>query len=101
MSNTKKPVKKDQDKPVGPPPPKLMMGFAILVDVDGNVYVETNSQVLAVKTDREATLIEIRRYTSEILMDLQAQSAAEYTTDRLRTLMAKANVPVTETQTEK
>ena len=100
MSNKPK-VKKDQDKPVGPPPPKLMTGFAILVDVDGNVFVERDQRVLAVQTDREPTLIEIRRYISEILMDLQAQSAAEYTTDRLRALMAKANVPVTETQTEK
>ena len=47
------------------------------------MYVERNSQALSLPLEREATLIEVRRYCSEILMDIQAQSAAEYTVLRL------------------
>ena len=82
MTTPKPKVKKDQDKPVGPPAPKLVAGFAVLIDETGAVYVERDMAVLAVKTTREASLIEVRRYLSEILMDLQAQAAAEYTTAR-------------------
>ena len=63
--------------------PKLRTGFAVLVGEDGSVYVERNSQALSLPLEREATLIEVRRYCSEILMDIQAQSAAEYTVLRL------------------
>lgn len=65
--------------PGAPTPPELQSGFAILIDVDGNVYVERDTQALAIKVNRETSLIEVRRYLSEILMDLQAQAAAEYT----------------------
>ena len=63
--------------------PKLATGFAVLVGTDGSVYVERNTQAVALPLEREATLIEVRRYCSEILMDIQAQSAAEYTMLRL------------------
>jgi hypothetical protein len=63
--------------------PKLRTGFAVLVGEDGSVYVERNTQALSLPLEREATLIEVRRYCSEILMDIQAQSAAEYTVIRL------------------
>jgi hypothetical protein len=63
--------------------PKLMTGFAVLVGLDGSVYVERNTQAISLPLEREATLIEVRRYCSEILMDIQAQSAAEYTVLRL------------------
>lgn len=63
--------------------PKLLTGFAVLVGQDGSVYVERNTQSISLPLDREATLIEVRRYCSEILMDIQAQSAAEYTVIRL------------------
>jgi hypothetical protein len=63
--------------------PKLRTGFAVLVGEDGSVYVERNVQALSLPLEREATLIEVRRYCSEILMDIQAQSAAEYTVIRL------------------
>lgn len=63
--------------------PKLKSGFAVLIGEDGSVYVERNPQVLSLPIEREATLIEVRRYCSEILMDIQAQSAAEYTAIRL------------------
>lgn len=63
--------------------PKLKAGFAILIDEDSNVYVERDMKAIALPVEREATLIEIRRYLSEILMDLQAQAAAEYTALRL------------------
>lgn len=63
--------------------PKLRTGFAVLVGEDGSVYVERNTQAISLPLEREATLIEVRRYCSEILMDIQAQSAAEYTVIRL------------------
>lgn len=63
--------------------PKLMTGFAVLVGLDGSVYVERNTQAISLPLEREATLIEVRRYCSEILMDIQAQSSAEYTVLRL------------------
>ena len=63
--------------------PKLKAGFAILIDENSNVYVERDMKALALPVEREATLIEIRRYLSEILMDLQAQAAAEYTALRI------------------
>ena len=49
----------------------------------GNVFVERNKQAFALSVDSDATLLEVRRYASEVLMDLQAQSAAEYVTLRL------------------
>ena len=63
-----------------PEQPKLKFGFAVLITEDGGVYVERNPSIFSVPVEREASLIEVRRYTSEILMDLQAQSAAEYVT---------------------
>ena len=66
-----------------PDAPKINIGFAVLVDENGNVFVERNKQAFALSVDRDATLLEVRRYASEILMDLQAQSAAEYVTLRL------------------
>jgi hypothetical protein len=66
-----------------PAAPKFKFGFVILVSEDGNVFVEKDPALLAIEVERAASLLEIRRYTSEILMDLQAQSAAEYVTLRL------------------
>ena len=66
-----------------PETPKITFGFAVLVDEEGNVFVERTKEAFALSVDRDATLLEVRRYTSEVLMDLQAQSAAEYVTLRL------------------
>jgi hypothetical protein len=63
--------------------PAIKFGFAVLVDVEGNVFVERTKDAFALPIERDASLLEVRRYTSEILMDLQAQSAAEYVTLRL------------------
>ena len=63
--------------------PELAFGFAVVVDKGGNVFVERNTSVLAIPVEREATLLEVRRYVSEILIDLQAQSAAEYVAIKL------------------
>ena len=41
--------------------------------------------------ERPATLREVRRYTSELLMDLNAQSAAEYTLVKLASANQKAS----------
>ena len=64
--------------------PKPKTGFAVLVDQDGNMFVERNPQVFSIPVEREATLVEVRRLCSEILMDLQAQAAAEYTVLRMQ-----------------
>lgn len=64
--------------------PKPKTGFAVLVDADGNMFVERNTQVFSVPVEREATLVEVRRLCSEILMDLQAQASAEYTVLRMQ-----------------
>ena len=61
--------------------PKLKFGFAIVVDLEGNVFIERNTDVVDV--ERPASLLEVRRYLAEILMDLEAQSAAEYVMVRL------------------
>jgi len=66
-----------------PAVPELAFGFAVVVDKGGNVFVERNTSVLAIPVEREATLLEVRRYVSEILIDLQAQSAAEYVAIKL------------------
>jgi hypothetical protein len=63
--------------------PELAFGFAVVVDKSGNVFVERNTSVLSIPVEREATLLEVRRYVSEILIDLQAQSAAEYVAIKL------------------
>ena len=63
--------------------PVLKYGFAILIDEDGNVFIERSPSVFSIPVEREATLLEVRRYISEILMDLQAQAAAEHVAIRL------------------
>jgi hypothetical protein len=62
---------------------KFRAGFAVLIGDDGAVFIEKDLSQFKLPVDREATLLEIRRYTSEILMDLQAQAAAEYTSLRI------------------
>jgi len=63
--------------------PKVKTGFAVLITEDGGVFIERNPQALSIPIEREATLVEVRRCVSEVLMDLQAQAAAEYTVIRL------------------
>jgi hypothetical protein len=70
--------------------PKLTAGFAVLIDEGGNVFIEKNPSIFTVPVEREATLIEVRRYTSEILMDLQAQAAAEYSAIRIAAIAEEA-----------
>jgi len=64
--------------------PTFKYGFAVLVNEEGTVYIEKNLSLFSIPVEREATLIEIRRYVSEILMDLQAQASAEYTSLRIQ-----------------
>jgi hypothetical protein len=71
------------DAPSTPETPKITFGFAVLIDDSGNVFVERTKDAFALPVERDATLLEVRRYASEILMDLQAQSAAEYVSLRL------------------
>ena len=83
--------------PETPTAPKIEFGFAVLVTDSGNVYVERNKSAFAVEVERDASLLEVRRYASELLMDLQAQSAAEYVTLRLAGMgKAQAEAETTE-----
>jgi len=66
--------------------PKIATGFAVLIDVDGHVFVERDRNLFSMPIEREITLLEVRRYAAEIIADLQAQAAAEYTVARLEAL---------------
>jgi hypothetical protein len=71
--------------------PKIKTAFAVLIDVDGHVFVERNQELFTLPIEREITLLEVRRYASEILADLQAQAAAEYTVARLEAFEMQKN----------
>lgn len=45
-------------------PPQFKFGFVVLVDQDGGVFIEKNPSILSVPVEREASLIEVRRYSS-------------------------------------
>jgi len=79
-----------------PEMPKLKFGFAVVVSESGDVFLERNTQVLSIPVEREASMLEIRRYISEILIDLQAQSAAEYVALKLSALSPKEDAKPTE-----
>jgi hypothetical protein len=72
-----------------PETPKIKAAFVIAIGDDGTVFLERNTQATTIPVEREASMIEIRRYLSEILMDLQAQAAAEYTL----TALSQARAP--------
>ena len=61
-------------------------GFVILVDESGSLFLETAPEAIAGPVKRAATLREVRRYISEVLLDINAQSAAEYTVAKLASL---------------
>jgi hypothetical protein len=67
-------------------PPKIATGFAVLIDVNGHVFVERDRTLFSMPIEREISLLEVRRYAQEIIADLQAQAAAEYTVARLEAL---------------
>lgn len=73
--------------------PKLVFGFGVFVTEDGNVILERNTEIFRVPVERESSLIEIRRYLSEILMDLQAQASAEYTVLKMASPKADPVMP--------
>jgi hypothetical protein len=54
----------------------FVIGFAVLIDLEGNVYLETNPEAFSMGVERPATLREVRRYTSELLMDLVKLASA-------------------------
>jgi hypothetical protein len=64
--------------------PVIVYGFAILVDEKGNMYLERDPKVFNLPVQRESTLVEVRRYAEDIVMDIQAQAAAEYTLARIK-----------------
>lgn len=70
---------------------EFLTGFAVLIGKDGNIFLETSTQIFSLKVEREATLREVRRYMAEILSDIHAQSAAEYTIVKLAALNKQEN----------
>lgn len=70
--------------------PVIEAAFVVAIGENGQVYLERNTDALRLEVKREATMIEVRRYISEILMDLQAQAAGEYTLTALLATQAKA-----------
>jgi hypothetical protein len=65
--------------------PNIKFGFVVLVDTDGNMFIERSAQaIVGVPCERDATLIEVRRYSQEIVFDLAAQASAEYTAMKLK-----------------
>jgi len=71
------------DAPTEAPQPELATAFVVAIDKENRVYLERNTGSINLSVEREASLIEVRRYISEILMDLQAQAAGEYTVTAL------------------
>jgi hypothetical protein len=59
--------------------PKMKTGYLVLIDADGNSFIDRSTELINIDFERSATLLEVRRSASEVLMDLQAQAAAEYT----------------------
>jgi hypothetical protein len=70
--------------------PEIKTAFAVLIDVNGDVHVERDPAVFSVEIERASTLLEVRRYANEIVMDLQAQAAAEYVAMSARKVPAPA-----------
>jgi hypothetical protein len=68
----------------------MKTGFAVLVNENGDMFVERNPEIFSIDLDREASLVEVRRFCSEIVSDLQAQAAAEYTVLRIKQLEKSA-----------
>lgn len=67
-----------------PTEPQAVAAFVIGFDADGNPFINVRKSALNFETRREPTLLEIRRYISEVLMDLQAQATSEYVIQGLR-----------------
>lgn len=65
--------------------PKFKTGFLIIIDDEGNSFIDRSIDLIKLDLSRAATLLEVRRAASELLMDLQAQAAAEYTRIALTT----------------
>lgn len=76
-------AKEDKKVETAEDTPNLVTGFAVFIDDKGGVFLEKSSKIFNLPVEREATLLEVRRYMSEILMDIQAQASAEYTALRL------------------
>ena len=75
----------EEDEPgLEPKVPPFKYGFAVLVNENSEVFIEKDLSLFSIPVERAASLIEIRRYTSEILMDLQAQASAEYASIRIQ-----------------
>lgn len=66
-----------------PKQPNIVTGFAILVDDAGNMFVERSPEVFSMPVARQGSFVELRRYCSEIIYDLNAQAAAEYVAQKL------------------
>ena len=75
--------------------PAITTAFGVIMTKDGGIFIERNTAIFNFPVERETSLVEVRRACSDVLMDLQAQTSAEYTIARL-----KAVEDATELKTE-
>ena len=66
--------------------PAITAAFGVLMTKDGGIFIERNTSIFNFPVEQEASLVEVRRACSDVLMDLQAQTSAEYTIIRLKAL---------------
>lgn len=57
--------------------------FLVMIAPNGDVAIDTDPKNLSVEVSHEATLRDIRRATTEIVSDLQAQATAQYVASTL------------------
>lgn len=69
---------------------EFLTGFAVLIGKDGGIFLEMNKEIFSADVERDSSLREVRRFMGEILADINAQSAAEYTLIKLAALNQKA-----------
>ena len=69
---------------------KFTAAFVVAIDETGRVFLELDKEAVSLDVEREATMIEVRRYLSEILMDLQAQGSAEYVLNAITMVQQQA-----------
>jgi hypothetical protein len=76
-------ILESQEQQEEAPKPKIVTAFGVLIDENGNMFVERSADVFSFPIERQVSFVEIRRHCSEIINDLNAQAAAEYTALKL------------------
>jgi hypothetical protein len=72
---------------------EFLTGFAVLIGKDGGIFLEMDKNIFSVSVERDASLREVRRFMGEILSDIHAQTAAEYTLLKLASANKQGHTP--------